>query len=52
MAQFGEDQLISFVKRIFQEVFVCHHDRTRTISYITKSGINCTRQKLDTTDLE
>ena len=27
------------MKRIIQEVFVCHHDRTRTISYITKSGI-------------
>ena len=38
VAQFGEEELRSFVKRIFQAVFVCHHDRTRTISYITKSG--------------
>ena len=38
VAQFGEEELRSYVKRIFQEVFVCHHDRTRTISYITKSG--------------
>ena len=39
IAQFGEEELTSSVKRIPQEVFVCHHDRTRTISCITKSGI-------------
>ena len=39
VVQFGEEELISFVKRIIQGMFVCHHDRTRTISYITKSGI-------------
>ena len=39
IAQFEEEELTSSVKRIIQEVFVCHHDRTRTISYITKSGI-------------
>ena len=27
------------MKRIIQGMFVCHHDRTRTISHITKSGI-------------
>ena len=35
----GEEELISFVKRIIQGMFVCHHDRTRTSSHITKSGI-------------
>ena len=39
IAQFGEEELTSSVKRIIQEVFVCLHDRTRTISYITQSGI-------------
>ena len=39
IAQFGEEELTSSVKRIIQEVFVCHHDRSRTISYITQSGI-------------
>ena len=39
IAQFGEEELTSSVKRTIQEVFVCHHDRTRTIPYITKSGI-------------
>ena len=38
-AQFGEEEPISFVKRIIQGMFVCHNDRTRTVSYITKSGI-------------
>ena len=37
--------LTSSVKRIIQEVFVCHHDRTRTISYITKSGFVRGRSK-------
>ena len=27
------------MKHIIQGMFVGHHDRTRTISYITKSGI-------------
>ena len=31
VAQFGEEELISFVKRIIQGVFVRHDDRTRTI---------------------
>ena len=39
VAQFGEEELISFVKRTVQGVSACHHDRTRTISYITRSGI-------------
>ena len=39
IAQFGEEEPISFVKRIIQRMFVCHHDQMRTISYITKSGI-------------
>ena len=39
MFQFGEETVKSFVKRIIQGICVCHHDRTRTISYITKSGI-------------
>ena len=44
VAQFGEEELTSFVRRFIQGVFVCHYDRRRTI--------NCTTQKLDTTDLE
>ena len=28
IAQFGEEELTSSVKRIIREVFVCHHDRT------------------------
>ena len=39
IAQFGEEEPISFVKRIIQRMFVCRCDRTRTISYVTKSGI-------------
>ena len=39
MAQFGEEELISFVKCIIQRILVGHHDRTRAISYIIKSGI-------------
>ena len=39
MAQFGEEELISFVKCIIQGILVGHHDRTRAISYIIKSGI-------------
>ena len=39
VVQFGEDELISFMKRTIQGVFVRHHDRTRAISHITKSGI-------------
>ena len=38
MAQFGEEELISFVKCIIQGILVGHHDRTRAISYIIKSG--------------
>ena len=39
IAQFGEEEQISFVKRIIQGMFDGHHDRTRTISHVTKSGI-------------
>ena len=35
----GEEGNSSFVKRIIQGIFVGHHDRTRTILYITLSGI-------------
>ena len=35
MAQFGEEELVSFVKCIIQGNLVGHHDRTRAISYIT-----------------
>ena len=35
----GEEGINSFVKRIIQGIFVGHHDRTRAILYITKSGI-------------
>ena len=38
MAQFGEEELISFVKCIIQGIFVGHHDQTRAIPYIAKSG--------------
>ena len=51
MAQFGEEVLKSFVKCIIQGIFVGHHGRTRTISYITRSGI-VRRQKSDKADLE
>ena len=39
MAQFGEEEWKSFVKRIIRGIFVGHHDRTRAILYITQSGI-------------
>ena len=34
MAQFGEEELISFVKRIIQGIFVGYHDRPSGISYM------------------
>ena len=39
MAQFGEEELISFVKCMIQGILVGHHDLTRAISCISKSGI-------------
>ena len=39
VAQFGDEELTSFVKRIIQGVFVCHCDRTKTIVHTTRSGI-------------
>ena len=36
--EIGEEGINSFVKCIIQGIFVGHHDRTRAISYITKSG--------------
>ena len=39
IAQFGEEELTSFVKRTIQGVFVCHYDRTRTIVHLTRCGI-------------
>ena len=39
IAQFGKEELTSFVKCIIQGVFVCHYDRTRTIVHLTRSGI-------------
>ena len=39
IARFGEEGRTSFVKCIIEGVFVCHHDQTRTISYIPKSGM-------------
>ena len=39
IAQFGEEELTSFVKRILQGVFVCHYYQTRTIVNLTKSGM-------------
>ena len=39
MAQFGEEELISFLKRTIQGIFVGYHDRTSGISYMAKSGI-------------
>ena len=39
MTQFGEEELISFVIRIIQGIFVGHHDRTRAIPYIANSRI-------------
>ena len=35
----GEEGINSLVKRIIQGIFVGHHDRTRAIPYIAKSGI-------------
>ena len=35
----GEEGNSSFVKRTIQGIFVGHHDQTRAILYITKSGI-------------
>ena len=65
MVQFGEkfwfhEGINSFVKCIIQGIFVGHRDRTRAISYITKSGIvrgkSWTNQKLsdawESTNLE
>ena len=50
MTQFGEEELISFVIRIIQGIFVGHHDRTRAIPYIANSkivrGKSWTRQTL------
>ena len=49
VAQFGDEELISFVKRIIQGMFVCHRDRTRTILHITEGivrGRSWTRQIL------
>ena len=39
IAQFGAEELISFMKHIIQGMFVGHHDRTKTISYIAKCGL-------------
>ena len=39
MAQFGEEELASSVKRIIQGVCVRHDDRTRTIVHLHRSGI-------------
>ena len=39
IAQFGDEELTSFVKRIIQGVFVCHYDQTRTMVHVTGSGI-------------
>ena len=39
MAQFGEEELISFANCKIQGIFVGHHDRTRTIPCIVRSGI-------------
>ena len=49
--QLGEEELILFMKRTIQGVFVRHHDRTRTI-FTHYQEWNCARQKLDKTDLE
>ena len=51
MAQFGQEELISFVNCIIQGILVGHHDRTRAISYIIKSGI-VRGKKSDKADLE
>ena len=34
----GEEGINSFVKRIIQGIFVRHHDRTRAVLFIAKSG--------------
>ena len=39
IAQFGEEETTSFVKRIIQGVFVCHCDRTRTIVHLTRTEL-------------
>ena len=39
MAQFGEEEQISFVECVIQGILVGHHDRTRAIPFIIKSGI-------------
>ena len=39
MAQLGGEELKPFVKCIMQGILVDHHDRTRAISCIIKSGI-------------
>ena len=46
IAQCGEEELMSFVERIIQGMFACHHDRTRTISYFTVRGKSWTKQIL------
>ena len=51
MAQFGEEELISFVKCIIQGILVGHHGRTRAISYHHQEW-NCEGQKSDKADLE
>ena len=46
----GEDGVSSYASRMTQGIFVGHHDRTRTISYVTRSGLvrgkSWTRQTL------
>ena len=37
--KFGKEVINSFVRRMIQGIFVGHHDRTRAILYIAKSGI-------------
>ena len=39
IAQFGDEELVPFVKRIIQGVCVCHHDQTTTLVHMTWSGI-------------
>ena len=38
VAQFGQEEPISFVERSIQDAFVCHQDRTRIIVHITMDG--------------
>ena len=35
----GEEGVSSFASRMTQGIFVGHHDRTRAILYVAKSGI-------------